>query len=248
MRHQIVLISLLAACIGLTIWITGMDKIGVMTPFTPGVMWRETQRHLQMVFITELIVIPIGVPLGILVTRPGFRKLATPIIGAANAGQSIPSMAIVAIMVPILSGLGFKAFGLLPAIIALSIWGLLPILRNTYAGINSIDPAIVESARGMGMTRGQIARRIELPLALPVIMTGIRISTVVVVGTATLAALIAAGGLGRIILAGVFSSEEWIILQGVAPTAALAITLGAILEFIERRLTPRGLKVKAQIG
>ncbi len=255
MRHRIVLISLLAACIGLTIWITNMDKIGVMAPFTPGVMWKETQRHLQMVFITELIVIPIGVPLGILVTRPGFRKLATPIIGGANAGQSIPSMAIVAIMVPILSGLisqfpilsslGFRAFGLLPAIIALSIWGLLPILRNTYAGINSIDPAIVEAARGMGMTRGQIARRIELPLALPVIMTGIRISTVVVVGTATLAALIAAGGLGRIILAGVVSSIPLITLQGAAPTAALAITLGAILEFVERRMTPRGLKLKA---
>ena len=248
MRRLVVLIFLLAFCIGLTIWITSMDKIGVMEPFTYREMRVETQRHLQMVLITELIVIPIGVPLGILVTRPGFRKLATPIVGGANAGQSIPSMAIVAIMVPILSTLGFRAFGLIPAIIALSIWGLLPILRNSYAAINNINPAIVEAARGMGMTRGQIARKIELPLALPVIMTGIRISTVVVVGTATLAALIAAGGLGRIILAGVFSGVPLITLQGAAPTAALAISLGFILERIESWMTPRGLKIKAGIS
>jgi len=248
MRRQVVLIILLASCIGLTIWITSMDKIGVMEPFTYGEMRVETQRHLQMILITELIVIPIGIPLGILVTRPGFRKLATPIVGGANAGQSIPSMAIVAIMVPILSSLGFRAFGLIPAIVALSIWGLLPILRNSYAAINNINPAIVEAARGMGMTKGQIARKIELPLALPVIMTGVRVSTVVVVGTATLAALIAAGGLGRIILAGVFSGVPLITLQGAAPTAALAITLGFILERIESWMTPRGLKVKAGIS
>jgi len=248
MRRLVVLIFLLASCIGLTIWITSLDKIGVMEPFTYREMRVETQRHLQMVLITELIVIPIGVPLGILVTRPGFRKLATPIVGGANAGQSIPSMAIVAIMVPILSTLGFRAFGLIPAIIALSIWGLLPILRNSYAAINNINPAIVEAARGMGMTKGQIARKIELPLALPIIMTGIRISTVVVVGTATLAALIAAGGLGRIILAGVFSGVPLITLQGAAPTAALAISLGFILERIESWMTPRGLKIKAEIS
>ena len=238
MRRHVILISILALCIGLTIWITNMDKIGIMEPFTYGEMLKETQRHLVMVLIAELVVILIGVPLGILVTRPGFRKLATPVIGGANVGQSIPSLAIVAIMVPLL-GMGFW-----PAIVALFIWGLLPILRNSYAAINNINPAIVEAARGMGMTRGQIARKIELPLALPVIMAGIRVSTVVVVGTATLAALIAAGGLGRIILAGVFSGVPLITLQGAAPTAALAITLGFILERIEKRMTPRGLEVQ----
>jgi len=213
-----------------------MDKIGIMEPFTYGEMLKETQRHLVMVLIAELVVILIGVPLGILVTRPGFRKLATPVIGGANVGQSIPSLAIVAIMVPLL-GMGFW-----PAVVALFIWGLLPILRNSYAGINNINPAIVEAAKGMGMTRGEIARKIELPLALPVIMAGIRVSTVIVVGTATLAALIAAGGLGRIILAGVFSGVPLITLQGAAPTAAMAIILGFILERIEKRMTPRGLQ------
>lgn len=238
MRRHVILVSLLVVLIGLTVWITNMDKIGVMEPFTYGEMLKETQRHLLMVLTAELAVILIGVPLGILVTRPGFRRFAAPVIGGANAGQSIPSLAIVAIMVPLL-GMGFW-----PAIAALFIWGLLPILRNSYAAINNINPAIVEAARGMGMTKGQIARKIELPLALPVVMTGIRVSTVVIVGTATLAALIAAGGLGRIILAGVFSGVPLITLQGAAPTAAMAISLGFVLERIEKWMTPRGLRIE----
>jgi osmoprotectant transport system permease protein len=241
MRRVIVFLLILFICIGVTIWITNMDKIGFMEPFTYGEILKEAQRHLNMVLLTECLVIGIGVPLGILLTRQGFRALANPVIGIANAGQSIPSLAVVVIMVPIV-GLGFW-----PAIIALFIWGLLPILRNSYAAINNINPAIVEAARGMGMTKVQIARKVELPLALPVIVTGIRVSTVVVVGTATLAALIAAGGLGRIILAGVRTGQPLLTLQGAAPTAAMAVVLGYILELIERWITPRGLKVKTEI-
>ena len=213
-------------------------------------MLKETQRHLHMVGIAEGIAIVIGVPLGILVTRPGFRWLTTPIIGGANVGQTIPSLAVIAILATLPFTLGFLDFGLNleTAIVALVIYGLLPIVRNSYAGVNNINPAVVEAARGMGMTRGQIARKIELPLALPIIMTGVRVSTVVVVGTATLCALIAAGGLGRIILAGVFSGEPLITLQGAAPTAALAITLGFILERMESWMTARGLKVKSGIS
>jgi len=242
MRRQVILFSLLAFFIGLTAWITSMDKAGVMYPFTYERILEEAWCHFKMVVYAEFIVIPIGVLLGILVNLPVFKKLATPIIGGASAGQAVPSMAIVAIMLPLLG------FGLLPMMVALVIWGLLPILRNSYAAINDIDPAIVEAARGMGMTRRQIAWKIELPLSLPVIMAGIRVSTVVLVGTATLAALIAAGGLGEIILAGVFVGEPLIILQGAAPAAAMAITLGFILERIEKWITPRGLKVKAGIS
>ncbi|MBT9141066.1 MAG: Glycine betaine/carnitine/choline transport system permease protein OpuCB [Dehalococcoidia bacterium] len=242
MRRQVVLVSLIALCIGLTVWVTSMDRVGIMFPFTWEGMAKHAQRHLQLVFVAEIIAIAIGVPLGVLVTRPGFKKLAIPIIGGASAGQSVPSMAIVAIMVPLI-GLGFR-----PAMVALIIWGVLPILRNSYAAINDINPAIIEAARGMGMTRGQIVRKIELPLALPVIMTGIRVSTVVLVGSATLAALVAGGGLGEIILVGVFVGEPLIILQGGAPAAAMAITMGFILERIERWMTPRGLRVKAEIS
>ncbi len=244
MRRQVVLIGLLALLVGLTVWITNMEwiKEGVYKPFTWDDLLNSTMSHLNMVLIAEFIAIAIGVPLGILITRPGFRKLATPVISGANVGQSIPSLAVIAIMAPILG------FGLQSAIVALFIYGLLPVLLNSYAGINNIDPAIVEAARGMGMTRGQIARKIELPLALPVIMTGIRISTVITVGTAELAVLVGGAGLGRITLTGVFSMQPLIILQGAAPTAAMAITLGFILERIEKWMTRRGLKVKAEMS
>jgi len=241
MRRYVVLILLLTLCIVPTVLITNMEwiKEGVYRPFPWDDLLNCTKSHLEMVLIAEVIAIAIAVPLGILVTRPRFKKLTTPIIGGANVGQSVPSLAVIAIMAPIL-GFGFQS-----AIVALVIYGLLPIVRNSYAGINNIDPAIVEAARGMGMTRGQIARKIELPLALPVIMAGIRISTVITVGTAELAVLVGGAGLGRITLTGVFSMQPLTILQGAAPTAALAITLGFILERIESWMTSRGLKVKA---
>lgn len=239
MRRHIILFSLLAVLIGLTIWITSMDKIGIYDVFRRTDLLNCAWAHFKMVFIAELIAISVGVPLGILVTRPGFRKLTTPVIGGANVGQTIPSLAIIAIMAPLLG------FGLHSAVVALFIYGLLPVLRNAYAGINNINPAIVEAAKGMGMTRGQIARKIELPLALPVIMAGIRVSTIITVGTAELAVLVGGAGLGRITLTGVFAREALLILQGAAPTAAMAITLGFILGRIERWMTPRGLKTEA---
>ncbi|MCL0049013.1 ABC transporter permease [Dehalococcoidia bacterium] len=240
MRRGVILVSLLAVCIGLTVWVTSMDRVGIMHPFTYGRILEEVRRHLEMVLIGEFVAICIGVPLGVFAAHPRFRKLGSLVIGVANAGQAVPSMAIVAVMLPLMGRLGLR-----PMLVALVIWGVLPILRNSYAAIKSIDPAIVEAARGMGMTRGQIVRKIELPLALPVIMAGVRVSTVVLVGTATLGALIAAGGLGEIILAGVFVGEPLIILQGGAPAAAMAITLGFILGRLERWMTPRGLMVKA---
>lgn len=238
MRRSVILVSLLVILIGLTIWITSMDKIGVYDVFSWTDLLNCTWAHFKMVFMAELIAISVGVPLGILVTRPGFKKLATPVIGGANVGQTIPSLALIAIMAPLLG------FGLQSAVVALFIYGLLPVLRNAYAGINNINPSIVEAAKAMGMTRGQIARKIELPLALPVIMAGIRISTVITVGTAELAVLVGGAGLGRITLTGVFAREALLILQGAAPTAAMAITLGFILERIEKWISPRGLKIE----
>ena len=239
MRRYVVLIGLLTLCVGATVWITSLEwvKEGVYRPFPWSDLFNAAQEHLEMVAISVAIAIVIGVPLGILVTRRGLRWFAPPVIGGANIGQSVPSLAVIAIMAPIL-GLGFRS-----AIVALVIYGLLPILRNSFTGINNIDPAIVEAARGMGMTRVQIARKIELPLALPVIMAGIRISTVITVGTAELAALVGAGGLGLITLTGVYSQQVLVILQGAAPTAALAIILGFILSRIENWMTSRGLKV-----
>lgn len=242
MRRRVVFISLLTILIVGTILITSMGKpwMGIYSPFSYSDILTDTKSHLQMVFIAVLIAIAVGVPLGILVTRPGFTKLSPLVVGGANVGQSIPSLAVIAIMAPLLG------FGLQSAIVALFIYGLLPILRNSYAGMRNIDPAIIEAARGMGMTRWQIIRKIELPLARPIIMAGIRISTVVTVGTAELAVLVGGSGLGRITLTGVFAQQPLLILQGAAPTAVLAISLGFMLERIESWMTPRGLKIKTE--
>jgi osmoprotectant transport system permease protein len=240
MRHQVILVTLLVFLVGLTIWITNMEKIGIYTVFTYSDLLYCTSAHFKMVFISVIIATLIGVPLGILVTRPGLEKFALPVIGAANVGQTIPSLAIIAIMAPILG------FGLQSAIVALVIYGLLPILRNSYTSIKKIDPAIIEAARGMGMSRMQIARKVELPLARSVIMTGIRISTVITVGTAELAVLVGGTGLGKITLTGVFAREALIILQGAAPTAAMAVLLGFGLERVEQWITPRGLKIETE--
>ncbi|MFQ6117021.1 MAG: ABC transporter permease [Candidatus Bipolaricaulia bacterium] len=242
MRRRIVLILLLGTFIGLTIWIPTIGKVGIYNVFTYEQILHQSWDHFKMVAIAALIAIAIGVPLGILVTRPGFTGLSLPVIGGAGVGQSIPSMAVIAIMAPLL-GFGFRS-----AVVALIIYGLLPILRNSYAAIRNIDPAMIEAARGMGMSKGQIAWRIELPLARPVIMAGIRTSTVINVGTAALAVLVGGKGLGTSILTGVFSRQPLITLEGAAPLAAMAITLDYILEAIENWMTPRGLKVMAERG
>ena len=236
MRRRIVLITLLGIFIGLTVWITEMGSLKYMQPKTYGDIARQTWNHIKMVGIAELLAIAVGVPLGIFVTRPGLEQFATPVVGTANVGQTIPSLAVIAIMAPIM-GYGFNS-----AIIALFVYSLLPVLRNAYAGIKDIDPAIIESAKGMGMSRAQIAWRIELPLARPVIMAGIRTSTVICVGTATLAVLVGGEGLGKIILTGLYTQIPLLIVQGAAPTAALAVILDTMLGGLESWMTPRGLK------
>ena len=245
MRRWLIFGFFLLVCGGITVWVTGMDKIGVMTPFTYEEVFLESRIHfLHLVFPSVLIATFIAVLAGILITRTGFKRLGSPIMAVASAAMAIPSMGVLAIMVPVLIALELPPYGILPALVALVTWGVLPILRNTYAGINNISPGILEAARGMGMTRGQIARRIELPLALPVIMAGIRVTTVILVGTAALAFIVGAGGLGRIIIAGVDSSVPLITLQGAAPVAAIAIVLSTILGYVERRLTPRGMRIE----
>ena len=242
MRRFVVFVIFSIGLLGLTIWITSLGKIGIFDVFTWGDILGEGVNHLQMVFVAVLIATAIGVPLGAIVTRPGFRRLAAPVIGGANIGQSIPSLAIIAIMAPLL-GFGFQS-----AVVALVIYGLLPIVRNSFVSISNIDRAVIEAARGMGMSRWQIARKVELPLARPVIMAGVRICTVITVGTAELAVLVGGKGLGRITFTGVLASQPLLILQGAAPTALLAITLGFMLELAERWLTPRGLRADEQIA
>src|SRR5690349_6313089 len=177
------------------------------------------------------VAIVIGVPLGIALTRrPGWRG---PVLGLANVFQTIPSLALFGFLIPLpfLGGIGART-----AIVALVLYALLPIVRNTYTGIAGVDPAVREAGRGMGMTDGELLRLVELPLASSVILAGIRVATVVGVGTATIAAAIGAGGLGVYIFRGVAMVNDTLILAGAVPAALLALAADALLGWIERRV------------
>ncbi|ETZ20910.1 ABC transporter permease/substrate-binding protein [Pedobacter sp. V48] len=186
----------------------------------------QTLQHLGLTFVSLLLAIVVGLPLGILIARR--RKLAGSVLGIAGILQTIPSIALLGFMIPLL-GIGAK-----PAIVALLIYALLPIIRNTYTGIVGIDRHIIEAANALGMSRTQVLLQVELPLALPVILAGIRTATVINVGVATLASFIAAGGLGEFIFGGISLNNSNMILAGAIPAALLAVILDLLLSGIQK--------------
>jgi osmoprotectant transport system permease protein len=173
--------------------------------------------HLRLILVSTSLAIAVAVPAGILITRQGFRDFSGLILGVANIGQSVPSIAILAVFMGIL-GIGFKT-----AVFALWLYALLPIVRNTATGIEEVDPNIIEAATGMGMTSRQILLQIELPLSFPVMFAGMRTAAVINVGTAALGAFIGAGGLGTFIIAGIPLMRDSLILVGAILTAIMAI-------------------------
>jgi osmoprotectant transport system permease protein len=192
-----------------------------------------TLEHLWMVVASTLLAVMIGIPLGILITRrPTWNK---PVLGGANIIQTIPSLALFGFLLPV-PWIGARSERL--AILALTLYALLPMIRNTYAGIKGVDPAVVEAGRGMGMTDRQLLFRVQLPLALGVIIAGVRVATVISVGLATIAAAIGAGGLGEYIFRGLAMVNNQLILVGAIPAAALALLADVSLGWLERRLTP----------
>jgi len=191
-----------------------------------------TGQHVWLVIFSSMWAILCAVPVGIFITRPRFKRFAPLVVNTANVGQTIPSIAILGLFMTIL-GLGFNT-----AAFALWLYSLLPILRNTCAGIEGVSPDIIEAATGMGMTRWQILYKIELPLALAVIFAGIRTATVINVGTAALATFIGAGGLGDLIVIGLSLARNRIMLAGGILTALLAILADFVLGKIETQLVP----------
>jgi len=190
-----------------------------------------TLHHLTLVIIHMVIAALIGVPLGILmVHRPTLRAIA---LGIASIFQSIPSLALFGFLIPLpfIGGIGKRT-----AIVALVLYALLPILRNTYVGLTGIDPAVLEAAEAMGMTRAQILFRVRFPLALAVILAGIRTATIITIGVATIAAAIGAGGLGTFIFRGVALVSDTLILAGAIPAALLALLADFLLGLVERKL------------
>jgi osmoprotectant transport system permease protein len=190
--------------------------------------------HLVLVLSAMLIASAIAIPAGVLLaTSPHARRWA---LGIANIGQTIPSLALFGFLIPIpfIGGIGQHT-----AIIALVLYALLPILRNTVTGILGVDPVVRESAIAMGMTRSQILRMVELPLAAPMIIAGLRIATVTTIGTATIAAAIGAGGLGVFIFRGIASVDKLQILAGAVPAALLAILADGALGWLEKTVVVR---------
>ena len=191
---------------------------------------RYFREHILMVLTALGLAIAVGIPAGIMLTRPSLRAVGRVVEGLVNVGQTIPSLAILALFFVYL-GFGFNT-----AVFALWLYSILPILRNTYAGITSIQANILEAARGMGMSPLRVLYKIELPLALPVIIAGIRTSVVIVVGTATLATFIGAGGLGDLIATGISVRRDILIFAGASLSALLAILLDHVVGQVEDRL------------
>ncbi|MGJ5673120.1 MAG: glycine betaine ABC transporter substrate-binding protein [Nostochopsis sp.] len=199
--------------------------------YLPEILLRSGE-HLVLVAIAMTIAISIGIPLGILITRQ--PQLSQPILNIANAIQTIPSLAIFGflISVPFIGGIGPT-----PAIVALTLYALLPLIRNTYIGITNVDPAIREAGKGMGMTDRQLLFQVEIPLALGVILAGVRVATVISVGIATIAAAIGGGGLGVFIFRGISTVNNQLILAGAIPAALIALAADFILGWLEKQLT-----------
>ncbi len=192
-------------------------------------------RHLLLVGVSVGAGILISLPLGILLSR--LPRAAGPVLTLAGTIQTIPGLVMLGF------ALIFFGIGLFPALVVLSLYAILPVLRNTYTGITGVEPSIIEAARGIGMTGGQRLWQVELPLALPSIVGGIRISTVYIVSWATLAGLIGAGGLGDLIWTGLSTYNSRYILWGAIPSTVLAFLLSGLIGRLQQALTPRGLRV-----
>lgn len=197
----------------------------------------KTGEHLYLSMVSVLAACFIAIPLGIALTR--FRRAADAIIGFVSVIQTIPSLALFGFMIP------FFGIGAKPAIIALTLYALLPILQNTFVGISEVDPALIEAGHGMGMTRMQVLWLVQFPVARSVILAGIRMVAVQTISMATIATYIAAGGLGEIITRGIAMIDTVTVLEGAIPVSLLVIIFNLLLHGVNRLLTPKGLRRQA---
>jgi len=215
----------------MTTLIAFFDKLGPE-------MLQRTYEHVYLTFLAVVIATAIALPLGVFLARSSWTRFTNVVMGAAGIIQTVPSLALIAFIVLLFALIALPTLGAFPALVALVLYGLLPILRNTYTGIRQVDPSVLDVATGMGMTPHQVLFQVELPLSLPVIMAGIRISTVWTIGVATLCGLIGAGGLGDLIIKGLRSIQMDYLIAGTVPAGLLAILFDTILAWLERWLSP----------
>jgi len=199
--------------------------------------------HLWIIFVAITLAVILGVVLGVYITGKGKEQIADTVLYLAEIMMTVPSLALFGLLMVLLGSMGLSAIGFLPAVIALIVYGQLPILRNTYTAIRAVDPAMIEAGKGMGMNEKQILFKIKLPLAVPVIMAGLRNAIVLIIGIAAIAALIGAGGLGAPIFRGLRNARMDLIIVGGVSVSILALLVDGLMALVERRITPKGLKV-----
>jgi osmoprotectant transport system permease protein len=216
----------------------GMDVLNYIVANWPLVLER-TGQHLAIVCVAVGLAVLTGVPIGVAITRN--QRAADIVLYIAAIIITIPSIALFGVMIPILSVIG-QGIGYLPAVIAVLLYSQLPIVRNTYAAIVNIDPALREAAKGMGMTSWQRLRQVEIPIAVPVIMTGVRLAVVMNIGVTAIAAYIGAGGLGRFIAGGISQTDPRQLITGALAVSILAVIADFGLLGVQRLLTPRGMR------
>ncbi|MFH1935779.1 MAG: ABC transporter permease [Pseudomonadota bacterium] len=206
--------------------------------------FRLVFEHFFLVIVSMATAGSVGVGLGIIMTRKGFERFGSAIMAIVNIWQSIPSLGVIALAYGFLPLLGLSGIGVVPALIALFFHAVAPIVRNTYAGIQSVSKDVIEAATGMGMTPNQILFKIEIPNALPVIMGGIRTATAIIVGSAPLAFLIGGGGLGFWIFTGIALMDMGILMAGAVPVALIAMFFDALLARLERIVVSAGIQTE----
>ena len=208
----------------------------------PELLAEWTLEHLQITLVACGIAVILGVLLGVYITGKGREQIADIVLYLAEIAMTVPSLALFGLLMVILSWMGLRSIGFLPAIIALIIYAQLPILRNTYTAIQAVDPAMIEAGRGMGMSEKQLLFKVKLPLAVPVIMAGLRNAIVLTIAIAAIASLIGSGGLGVPIFRGLRNARMDLIIVGGVSVAILGLLADALMSRVERWVTPKGLK------
>ncbi len=236
-RDLLVQAGLIVVAFGvLTWWLLTTDLTDVeSSTLAPGAVWSLTLEHLLLTVVSAVVVLAVAIPLGILLTRPALRRAAGPVMAVANIGQAAPAVGIIVLF-------GFwLGFGLQAAIAALVVYALLPVLRNTMVGLTQVDRQLIEAGRGMGMSAAAVLFRVELPLAVPVMLSGIRTALVLLVGTATLATFVNGGGLGLLITTGVTLDLTRVLIAGAILVALLALVVDWTGRVVELAVRPKGL-------
>ncbi len=236
-RYLTMPIILVGICVGLYVWLGTLEFDSIEARnLNADLIFQKLTRHLEITAVSTVAVVAIAVTAGVILTRPAMQKVAPYIVAVASTGQAMPSIGVIVLIAVLLNQFGFRI-----AVVAIVITAFLPVLRNTMVGIQQVDKSIIEAGRGMGMTKRAVLWKIELPLAIPIMLAGIRTALIIVVGTAALATFINSGGMGDIINTGIKLSRDSILITGSVLTAVLALSVDYIAGVAEDVLKPKGL-------